>query len=66
MSQLAERRLQVRYISYFKLLCQRGSCLEYAAEGVPLQSDYGHLTGGGSALMAVKIRDAGALNWGPN
>jgi hypothetical protein len=48
------------------LLCQRGSCLEYAAEGVPLQSDYGHLTGGGSALMAVKIRDAGALNWGPN
>jgi peptidoglycan/LPS O-acetylase OafA/YrhL len=66
MSQLAERRLQVRYISYFKLLCQRGSCLEYAAEGVPLQSDYGHLTGGGSALMAAKIRDAGSLNWGPN
>jgi hypothetical protein len=61
MSQLAESKLQVRYISYFKLLCQQDACLEYAADGVPLQSDYGHLTGGGSSLMAAKIRDSGVL-----
>jgi hypothetical protein len=61
MSQLAESKLQVRYISYFKLLCQHDACLEYAADGVPLQSDYGHLTGGGSSLMAAKIRDSGVL-----
>jgi peptidoglycan/LPS O-acetylase OafA/YrhL len=62
MSQLAEGKLQVRYISYFKLFCPQGACVEYAAEGVPLQSDYGHLTGKGSFLMAAKIRDAGTLN----
>jgi peptidoglycan/LPS O-acetylase OafA/YrhL len=62
MSRLAEVKLQVRYISYFKLLCPQGSCLEYASDGVPLQSDYGHLTGSGSYLTAAKIREAGALN----
>jgi peptidoglycan/LPS O-acetylase OafA/YrhL len=62
MSQLAEGKLQIRYISYFKLFCPQGACVEYAAEGVPLQSDYGHLTGKGSFLMAAKIRDAGTLN----
>jgi peptidoglycan/LPS O-acetylase OafA/YrhL len=62
MSRLAATQLRVRYISYFKLLCQKGSCLEYAAAGIPLQSDYGHLTGAGSILMAHRIRESGGLN----
>jgi SGNH domain (fused to AT3 domains) len=61
MAKLAEAE-SVRYVSYFKLLCQQGSCLEYASAGIPLQSDYGHLTGGGSLLIAAKIREIGALN----
>jgi peptidoglycan/LPS O-acetylase OafA/YrhL len=62
MAKVAEAESGVRYISYFKLLCQKGSCLEYASAGIPLQSDYGHLTGGGSVLIATKIREIGALN----
>lgn len=62
MARLADTPLGVRYISYYKLLCQQRACLEYAGQGIPLQSDYGHLTGGGSILMATRIRDAGGLN----
>ena len=62
MARLASETLEVSYISYFKLICPQGSCLEYAAKGVPLQSDYGHLTGDGSLLIAGKIRELGSLN----
>lgn len=62
MATLAGTQLGVGYISYYKLLCSHQGCLEYARPGVPLQSDYGHLTGDGSILMATRIRDAGALN----
>jgi len=62
MAALATTQLGVHYISYYKLLCQELACLEYAAAGIPLQSDYGHLTGGGSVLMATRIRATGALN----
>ena len=58
MTQFA-RQLGVPYISYFNLICDHGVCLEYASQDVPLQSDYGHLTGDGSLLVAAKIRDAG-------
>ena len=61
MAKLAQLGSQVRYISYFKLLCSHESCVEYADDGVPLQSDYGHLTGNGSVLIAQKIRDNGGL-----
>jgi hypothetical protein len=61
MTQFA-RRLDVRYVSYFNLICQQDSCLEYAAKDIPLQSDYGHLTGAGSTLVATKIREAGLLD----
>jgi len=60
MSQVA-RQLGVPYISYFNLICDHGVCLEYASQDVPLQSDYGHLTGDGSLLVAARIRDAGFL-----
>jgi len=62
MSKLAQADPGVRYISYFKILCRQSACLEYAGAGVPLQSDYGHLTSGGSVLVATKIRETGGLN----
>jgi len=61
MAQLAQIDPDVRYISYFKMLCGHNSCVEYADSGVPLQSDYGHLTSNGSVLVARKIRDTGGL-----
>src|SRR5580704_11212964 len=62
MTHMAETVPGVRYVSYFKMLCRQSSCLEYADAGVPLQSDYGHLTDIGSLLVAAKLRDAGALD----
>jgi hypothetical protein len=62
MSKLAQADPGVRYISYFKILCRQSACLEYAGAGVRLQSDYGHLTSGGSVLVATKIRETGGLN----
>jgi hypothetical protein len=56
MSKLAQSERDVRYVSYFKMLCRQNSCLEYAGNGVPLQSDYGHLTAVGSILVATKLR----------
>jgi peptidoglycan/LPS O-acetylase OafA/YrhL len=58
MAQVA-RQLGIQYISYFNLICHQRACLEYAAKDVPLQSDYGHLTGDGSVLIAHKIRATG-------
>jgi hypothetical protein len=62
MSQLAQTVRGVRYISYFKMLCRQDFCLEYAGDGVPLQSDYGHLTAVGSVLVANKLRESGVLD----
>jgi hypothetical protein len=62
MARLARDSLDVRYISYYRLICQDRSCTEYAAKGVPLQSDYGHLTGDGSLLIAAKLRAQGGLD----
>lgn len=61
MSTLAQSDRDVRYVSYFKMLCRRGSCVEYAGDGVPLQSDYGHLTEAGSVLVATRLRSSGVL-----
>ena len=61
MRQLAEQELGVKYISFFKLICSQDDCLEYAAKDVPLQSDYGHLTGEGSIVVAKRLRSIGAL-----
>jgi peptidoglycan/LPS O-acetylase OafA/YrhL len=62
MATLAATKLGVHYVSYYKLLCKQQACLEYAGPGIPLQSDYGHLTGQGSVLIALRIRDSGGLN----
>jgi len=62
MSSMASSDKHVRYISYFKMLCRNGPCQEYADVGVPLQSDYGHLTSSGSLLVATKLRASGMLD----
>ena len=62
LSHLAGAIRGVRYVSYFKLLCRDASCLEYAAPGIPLQSDYGHLTGSGSLLVAMRLHQSGTLD----
>jgi hypothetical protein len=61
-SKLVQSDQGVRYVSYFKMLCRKSTCLEYPGDGIPLQSDYGHLTGFGSVLVASKLRESGALN----
>ena len=61
MRQLTEQRFGVKYISFFKLICSQNDCLEYAAKDVPLQSDYGHLTGQGSIVVAERLHQMGAL-----
>jgi peptidoglycan/LPS O-acetylase OafA/YrhL len=60
MRKLAEPR-GFRYISLYQLLCEGGSCVEYAAPGLPLQFDYGHLTKDGSLLVAQRLRERGLL-----
>jgi peptidoglycan/LPS O-acetylase OafA/YrhL len=56
MSKMAQNEWQVHYVSFFKSLCRQNSCVEYAAQGVPLQFDYGHLTKDGSVLLAQMLQ----------
>ena len=56
MSQMAQNEWRVHYVSFFKSLCRPNSCVEYAAQGVPLQFDYGHLTKDGSVLLAQMLQ----------
>jgi peptidoglycan/LPS O-acetylase OafA/YrhL len=59
MAALAAGEWHTPYISMYDNFCIQGTCTEYAAAGVPLQSDYGHLTREGSILAAQRIK---ALN----
>jgi peptidoglycan/LPS O-acetylase OafA/YrhL len=61
MSDLAGTRWKVQYISYFKLLCDSKSCIEYADPGVPLQFDHSHLTSQGSVFVAEKLKESHQL-----
>ncbi len=56
-ARLAANTWRITYISYFKLLCPNGVCVEYAGKDIPLQSDYGHLTKAGSMLVAEKLKE---------
>ena len=58
MARRSREEWHVPYISIINLLCAGDSCLDYAAPGVPLLSDYGHLTEDGSILVARKLRGA--------
>jgi hypothetical protein len=61
MAGLAAKDWQVRYISYFKALCNSDSCVEYVNGDVPLQSDYSHLTKEGSVWLVTKLQQNGEL-----
>jgi peptidoglycan/LPS O-acetylase OafA/YrhL len=65
METLARENWRVPYISLFDIFCPHDSCLQYAAPGVPLLSDYGHLTKAGSILAARRIAALGVLPLDP-
>lgn len=45
----------VRYVSMVDTLCQTGRCDVYAAPGVPMYFDYGHLTREGAMAAMAKV-----------
>jgi hypothetical protein len=59
MAELAKERWSVPYVSMIAMLCDGNECLQYAGPGVPLLSDYGHLTKEGSILVAKRLRGEG-------
>jgi peptidoglycan/LPS O-acetylase OafA/YrhL len=61
MAALARNTWKVPYVSMIRLLCKGRDCLQYAGAGVPLQSDYGHLTEDGSVRVAKMLRDEAHL-----
>ena len=61
MEALARDAWHVPYVSMRGIFCGDDSCTEYAAPGVPLLLDYGHLTKAGSVLAARKVSDLGVL-----
>jgi peptidoglycan/LPS O-acetylase OafA/YrhL len=46
----------VDYVSLLDTLCRADVCQTYASDSIPLQFDYGHLTGEGSVLVAEHLR----------
>ena len=55
MNKAARDTWHVQYVSLIQLVCREGNCLEYAAPGIPLQSDYAHLTLEGSEYIGRAI-----------
>jgi peptidoglycan/LPS O-acetylase OafA/YrhL len=62
MAEAARTEWRVHYVSMVDLLCVADRCLQYATDGIPLLSDYGHLTKEGSVLVAEKLRSQGSLD----
>lgn len=44
------------YVSVYKALCPDGRCTLWTSDGIPIQSDYGHLTAEGAKVMIERIR----------
>ncbi len=61
MAALARDTWHVPYVSLVDLLCKEGSCIEYAAPGVPFLSDADHMTKAGSILTAQRMLALGIL-----
>jgi peptidoglycan/LPS O-acetylase OafA/YrhL len=61
MADLARTTWHVKYVSLVDALCDRDRCIHYAEASVPIQYDYGHLTGQGSAFLAGRLKASGAL-----
>jgi peptidoglycan/LPS O-acetylase OafA/YrhL len=54
---LLAKEKNITYVSVQDILCGRGVCEQWAAKGVPLQFDYGHLTREGSMLLAESMKN---------
>jgi peptidoglycan/LPS O-acetylase OafA/YrhL len=65
MATMSRDTWHVPYISLYDLFCGGGSCMKYAAPGVPVQYDYGHFTKAGSVLAAQRIVALGILPVNP-
>jgi peptidoglycan/LPS O-acetylase OafA/YrhL len=61
MQQLADGQWHVRYLSYYRTLCQAGRCVEYVNGDVPLQFDVSHLTDDGSIFAIQQFVQQGQL-----
>jgi peptidoglycan/LPS O-acetylase OafA/YrhL len=61
MSDSATHDWHTPYVSMIDLLCDHDRCAETVQPGVPLLSDYGHLTKEGSVMVAERLRDAGRV-----
>jgi peptidoglycan/LPS O-acetylase OafA/YrhL len=57
MQDMATTRWHVPYFSMVGALCAHGSCREQAEPGVPMLSDYGHVTKKGAELVAREMVD---------
>jgi hypothetical protein len=58
MAKLA-RQMGADYVSFYDLLCTPNGCQQFSADHMPLQFDYGHLTGPGSVLVAQMLAARG-------
>jgi peptidoglycan/LPS O-acetylase OafA/YrhL len=52
------RQMGAEYVSFYDLLCTPTGCQQFSADRMPLQFDYGHLTGPGSVLVAQMLQAA--------
>jgi peptidoglycan/LPS O-acetylase OafA/YrhL len=55
------RQKGATYVSLFDILCQGTTCEKFAAPGIPLQVDDGHLSPEGSVLVAERLRAVDAF-----
>ncbi len=49
------------YVSLLDLMCDRATCQVFAAEGVPMQWDHGHLTHAGARLLLKRMEQLGVF-----
>ena len=54
----------VTYFSMYRTLCPSSDCISSDDDGMPLNSDYGHLTASGATYVINRLKEAGALSFG--
>jgi hypothetical protein len=52
------------YFSMYRTLCPGSACISSDDDGMPLNSDYGHLTASGSKYVINRLKEAGTLSFG--
>jgi hypothetical protein len=56
----------VTYFSMYRTLCPSSDCISSDDDSMPLNSDYGHLTASGATYVINRLKEAGALSFGPS